>query len=128
MQGVGIFRSAFNERTGVRRQDASTSAGAAIAEPANLDDSAAIPSEAEIFENIAQSLSQRIARENLHLNSKLKKDLKLDTLDIVGIVLNLQEQFHTTLPDNDIGKFNTVQDIINCAMDSINGKKKPKIK
>jgi len=39
-------------------------------------------------------------------------DLGADSLDLVEIVMDLEENFKISIPDNDLGKQRTVQDVI----------------
>ena len=51
---------------------------------------------------------------NICLNTELKKDLNLDSLDMVTILLELEECFELVLDESDINPYDlkTVRDII----------------
>jgi acyl carrier protein len=47
-------------------------------------------------------------------NSDLAKDLSLDSLDIVELIMQLEEAFSCELDDKVVEKIKTVQDLIDC--------------
>ena len=44
-------------------------------------------------------------------NANLSRDLGLDSLDTVDLVLQMEDQFHVTIPDEDYPKLQTVGQI-----------------
>ncbi|CAL4321697.1 acyl carrier protein [Buchnera aphidicola] len=51
---------------------------------------------------------------NLKENTNLKDDLKIDSLDIIEIVMTIEEEFNIEISDTDIEKFVYLKDIIEC--------------
>jgi acyl carrier protein len=43
----------------------------------------------------------------------LVKDLSRDSIDVVEIVMSLEENFNTSLPDEETGTVRTVEDLVN---------------
>jgi acyl carrier protein len=48
----------------------------------------------------------------IKIESLLMEDLGIDSLDVVEIIMAVEEEFGITVPDDDIGKIKTVQDIV----------------
>lgn len=44
-------------------------------------------------------------------NANLSRDLGLDSLDTVDLVLQMEDQFHVTIPDEDYPKLQTMGEI-----------------
>ena len=53
-----------------------------------------------------------MAKEDIKESSNLLTDLELESLDIVTLVAELEKAVGKEIPDKDIKKFQTVQDII----------------
>lgn len=51
--------------------------------------------------------------ENIKLGDTFAKDLKIDSLDIVEIVMSVEEKFNIHIPDEMVEKMQTVQDLFN---------------
>ena len=47
------------------------------------------------------------------MESRLIDDLKADSLDIVELVMDLEQEFDVEIPDEDLPKVQTVADIVN---------------
>lgn len=45
--------------------------------------------------------------------SRLVEDLKADSLDIVELIMELEQQFNIEIPDEAMPKLSTVQDVVN---------------
>ncbi len=73
-----------------------------------------MPSTAEIEEKVIQIVSEQmsvdkgeIARETSFVN-----DLNADSLDTVELVMELEDEFDLTIPDEEAGKLKTVGEAI----------------
>lgn len=66
--------------------------------------------EKKIIELIASKLGKKV--EEVKLTSCLIKDLGADSLDIVELIMEFEDEFGITLPDEDVAKMETIQDIV----------------
>lgn len=64
----------------------------------------------KVREIIARQLG--IERETISMESRLIDDLKADSLDIVELVMDLEQEFDVEIPDEDLPKVQTVADIV----------------
>lgn len=53
-----------------------------------------------------------VAEGEVNLDSKLIEDLGADSLDIVELVMAMEEEFETEIPDEEAEKIRTVSDVI----------------
>jgi len=51
--------------------------------------------------------------ENIKGETSLQGDLELDSLDIMDLLLVLEEEFDLQIPDEELSKIQTVDDIVN---------------
>jgi acyl carrier protein len=51
-------------------------------------------------------------KEKIKLESRLKEDLGLDSIDAIQVVMVLEREFNFEIPDDDVERINTVADII----------------
>ncbi|MCQ2382528.1 MAG: acyl carrier protein [Clostridia bacterium] len=65
---------------------------------------------AEICAAIAKQLRKPVAE--VTVNKKLKEDLNADSLDLVELMMNLEEQYHITIADEDLVKMQTIGDVV----------------
>ncbi|HUJ41660.1 MAG TPA: phosphopantetheine-binding protein [Candidatus Acidoferrales bacterium] len=54
---------------------------------------------------------KHVPRESISLDSALA-DLKVDSLDTITLLFELEEHFHTTLPDDVVRSLRTVRQIV----------------
>ncbi|OGQ07248.1 MAG: acyl carrier protein [Deltaproteobacteria bacterium RIFCSPLOWO2_12_FULL_40_28] len=66
--------------------------------------------EAKVKEIIAEQLSLRV--EEIKNQASFLEDLGADSLDIVELIMAMEEEFETEIPDEDAEKILTVQDTI----------------
>lgn len=68
----------------------------------------------DIFEQIKKILCDQLDldEEQVTEDSEVIDDLGADSLDIVDLVMTLEEEFDTEIPDEDIENLRTVGDII----------------
>ena len=64
----------------------------------------------KVREIIARQLG--IEPETISMESRLIDDLKADSLDIVEIVMDLEQEFDVEIPDEDLPQVQTVADIV----------------
>lgn len=53
-----------------------------------------------------------IDMDNIDLNSDLKGDLEIDSLDAVEIMMSIEDEFDIKIEDEQIMQFKTIKDII----------------
>lgn len=68
----------------------------------------------EIFAKIVTIIAEqlKINSAEIKLPSKLIEDLSADSLDAVEIVMGIEEVFNIEIPDEEIDKIKTVEDIV----------------
>ena len=65
-----------------------------------------------------------IDSEKVSLEDSFVKDLKVDSLDAVNIIIAAEQEYDMDIPDEDAMKMETVQDLANYAFDNYNVAKK----
>lgn len=67
-----------------------------------------------MFEEICKILGEQlgIAPEGIRPEQEVVKDLGADSLDVVELMMALEDEHGITLPEEDIEKIKTVQDIV----------------
>ena len=53
-----------------------------------------------------------VAKEEIKIESKFVDDLKADSLDVVELVMEFEDEFEVTIPDDDYDKIKTVGDAV----------------
>ena len=68
----------------------------------------------DIFEQVKKILCDQLDldEEQVTEDSEVIDDLGADSLDIVDLVMSLEEEFDTEIPDEDIENLRTVGDIV----------------
>lgn len=68
----------------------------------------------EITDKVKDFISERdhMPKSQIHLESSLKHDLNINSLDMVEIQVDIEKHFHIHLLDKDLEKLVTVQDIV----------------
>lgn len=64
----------------------------------------------KVFEIIKSSLFHKDTP--LTMESKLEDDLWMDSLDEIGLLIELEEEFGISIPDDDPGRCLTVKDVV----------------
>ena len=75
----------------------------------------------DIFEQVKKIRCDQLALEEEQVNedSEVIDDLGADSLDIVDLVMTLEEEFDTEIPDEDIENLKTVGDIVKYIEDRV---------
>ena len=70
---------------------------------------------AEIFNRVKNIIVDRLGVEEgeIALTSSFKDDLGADSLDVVELVMELEDEFDMEISDEDAEKINTVGDVVN---------------
>lgn len=69
----------------------------------------------EIFEKLKKLITDvlDIEKEKISFESKILEDFGADSLDIVEMVMAIEEEFNIEIPDEDVEKVLSVDDVIN---------------
>ena len=67
-----------------------------------------------IEEKVVGIVSEQLGhpKEDITLDSKFIDDLKADSLDIVELVMEFEDEFDVTIPNDDYDKIKTVGDVV----------------
>jgi acyl carrier protein len=67
-----------------------------------------------MFEKVKEIIARQldVDVENIQMESKLVDDLKADSLDVVELIMDLEQEFDLEIPDEALPKINTVGDIV----------------
>lgn len=67
-----------------------------------------------MFEKVIEILEgfTEVEKEKMNKDSKLVADLGLNSLDVVNIVVEFEDEFDIEIPDEDIREFQTIQNIL----------------
>jgi len=63
-------------------------------------------------ERILQFIADQTMRDDIKISDNLKDDLKMDSLDFVEFVIEVENEFGITIVDGEAETFRTVQDVI----------------
>lgn len=68
-----------------------------------------------MLEELKKVLSKqlKVAPEKITLEAKIKGDLGADSLDILQLLMTMEEDYGIVIPDEELGTFETVGDIVN---------------
>lgn len=68
----------------------------------------------EIFEKVKEIIVERlgVTESSINMEASFIDDLGADSLDIVELIMALEEQFDTEIPDSDAEKIVTVGDVV----------------
>lgn len=67
--------------------------------------------ESKVISIVSEQLSLR--EDDIKAESRFVDDLGADSLDIVELIMEMEEEFDVEIPDEDIEKMITVQDVFN---------------
>lgn len=71
-------------------------------------------SENEIFEKVKLIVMEQLGvdEENIKMDSTFIDDLSADSLDIVELIMNLEEEFNLEIPDSEAEVIVTIGDVV----------------
>jgi acyl carrier protein len=66
------------------------------------------------FEKVRAVIAKQldIPEESITMESKLIEDLKADSLDVVELIMDLEQEYGVEIPDDDLPGIRTVGDIV----------------
>lgn len=76
----------------------------------------------ELFFRVCQLLSKEFKLENkekINPASRLKEDLGLDSVDAIQLVMALEDEFDFEIPDEDIEKIQSVEQIVDYLLEKL---------
>lgn len=65
-----------------------------------------------IEENVITAVKERFHVDVVGLKTKFVDDLGADSLDLMELAMNLDDQYDINIPDNDLKEFKTVGNVI----------------
>jgi acyl carrier protein len=70
---------------------------------------------ADTLERVTQIIVERldVEADEVTLEAAIKEDLGADSLDVVDLIMELEDEFNLTIEEEDAEKINTVGDIVN---------------
>ncbi len=73
-----------------------------------------MPTAVEIEEKVTQIVGEQLSVEKVEIkrDTSFQDDLNADSLDIVELVMELEDEFDLTIPDEDAEKLKTVGEAI----------------
>ena len=73
------------------------------------------------FEKVRDMLANQlnVPAESIKEDSKIVEDLKADSLDVVEMLMNLEDAYSVSIPDDEAVKIKTVGDVVE-AIDKLN--------
>ena len=76
----------------------------------------------EIYEKLKEIIVEQLGvnAEEIKPESTFADDLSADSLDIVELVMEIEEKFGISIPDDDAEKILTVEDVVNYINDHQN--------
>lgn len=76
-----------------------------------------------VFEKVRKILSDQleIDEENITMESDLVEDLKADSLAIVELIMDLEQEFDLDIPDEELPKVVTVKDVVGYIEKNVGG-------
>jgi acyl carrier protein len=70
---------------------------------------------ADTLERVTQIVVERldVEADEVTMEAGIKEDLGADSLDVVDLIMELEDEFNLTIEEEDAEKINTVGDIVN---------------
>jgi len=67
-----------------------------------------------VFEKVQDIISSQlgIGKDTIKIESRLVDDLKADSLDVVELVMDIEQEFDIEIPDEELPKVTVVKDIV----------------
>ena len=68
----------------------------------------------EIFERVRTMLAEQleIDEDRITMDSNIMEDFDADSLDVVDMVMSLEDEFGSEVPDEEVEKLHTVGDVV----------------
>lgn len=74
-----------------------------------------------VFEKVRDIIAEQLNlnKDNITPETNLQDDLHLDSLDLIEYVVVVEHEFDVEIPDEDMPKLQTVQDVVNYIEESM---------
>lgn len=69
-------------------------------------------SENELIKTIESVVEKIVGSVSLKPEMEIEEELDLDSLDMMNVLMDLEDAFQIRIPDERLGEFHTVQDVI----------------
>lgn len=68
-----------------------------------------------VLEKVKTILSEQfdVEEDNITMETSIVNDLGADSLDVVDLLMNIDDEFGVEVPDEDVEKVKTVEDLVN---------------
>ncbi|MBQ1928346.1 MAG: acyl carrier protein [Acutalibacteraceae bacterium] len=68
-----------------------------------------------IYEKVAEALAQQfeVPQDQITMDTNFIDDLQADSLDLVDLVMELEDEYEIEFPEDQIEEFRTVGDVVN---------------
>ena len=78
-------------------------------------------SQEEIFEKVKEIIVEQlgVTETSITMDASFIDDLGADSLDIVELIMALEEEFDTEIPDADAEKISTIGDVVDYIKDHV---------
>ena len=83
-----------------------------------------MPSEEEVFEKVAAIVSEQLGVDKAEIKKETSfvNDLNADSLDTVELVMEFEDEFDMSIPDEEAEKIQTVGDAVDYIMGIVSSK------
>ena len=73
-----------------------------------------MPEKMDMFEEVRKILAKQLRKsvEEITLESKIKKDLGADSLDILQLLMKFEDEYGIAIPDEELAKFESVGEVV----------------
>lgn len=67
-----------------------------------------------VFDKVKEAIANQLSidADSVSIGQNLIDDLKADSLDVVALIMDLEQEFDIEIPDEDLMNIKTVQDIV----------------
>lgn len=68
-----------------------------------------------VFEKVKSILSEQfdVEEDSITMETSIVNDLGADSLDVVDLLMNIDDEFGVEVPDEDVEKVKTVEELVN---------------
>ncbi|MBO4363464.1 MAG: acyl carrier protein [Clostridia bacterium] len=67
-----------------------------------------------MFESVKKLLTEQLRLKDVEItrDSRIKEDLKADSLDVLQLLMTIEEEYNIMIPDEKLAGFKTVGDVV----------------